>query len=60
MQLRYMALIFILLATPWIWNAAKFASCDFESNWKCEAIHAIGIFIPPAAYITVWFGDDED
>lgn len=58
MQLRYMFLIFILLAMPWIWNGVKFVSCDFESDYKCEIIHGAGVFIPPAAYITVWFDDD--
>ncbi len=52
-------IIFVLLVTPWIWNVIKFVSCDFESDFKCEAIHAIGVFVPPAAFVTVWFADDE-
>ena len=60
MQLRYMLLIAVIFALHWIWNAAKFASCDFESSYKCEVIHGIGIFVPPASYVTVWFADDND
>lgn len=57
--------VFIIAAiaffvTPWIWNAAKFTGCDFESNYKCEVIHGIGVFIPPASFITVWFDDDSE
>ena len=51
-------IIFIAAVTPYIWNAAKFASCDFEANYKCEAIHGIGVVVPPAAIVTVWFDDD--
>jgi len=60
MKLSTMVIIFALLVTPWIWNGFKFANCDFESNYKCEVIHGAGVFIPPAAYITVWFDDDGD
>jgi len=44
---------------PWAWNAKKLASCDFESNYKCEAIHGVGLVFPPASIVTVWFDDDE-
>ena len=60
MQLRYLILIFALIATPYVWNGFKFANCDFESSFKCEIIHGVGVFIPPAAYITVWFDDDNN
>lgn len=59
MKLRYMVLILILLMTPWVWNAVKFSNCDFESDYKCEVIHGIGVGVPPAAYVTVWFDTDE-
>jgi len=52
-------IILLILFTPYIWNAVKFVSCDFKSNYRCEVIHGIGIFMPPASYITVWFADDE-
>ena len=50
--------IYGIIVTPWIWNAAKLASCDFKSDYKCEVVHIIGVVIPPAAYVTVWFDDD--
>ncbi len=59
MQLRYIILITAIIVMPWVWNGVKFVNCDFESDWKCEAIHGAGIFIPPASYITVWFDDDS-
>jgi hypothetical protein len=59
MQLRYLLLIFVLLVTPYIWNFVKFTNCDFKSDFKCEVIHGVGVFIPPSAYITVWFDDDS-
>jgi len=58
MKLPTLLIITIILLAPWVWNGVKFASCDFESNYKCEVIHGAGVFIPPAAYITVWFDDD--
>ena len=53
-------ILIIVLMAPWVVNAYKFANCDFTSDYKCEAIHAVGIFIPPAAWVTVWFGTDEN
>ena len=53
-------LVLIFLAAPWVVNAYKFAHCDFEAAYKCEVIHGIGIFIAPAAWVTVWFGTDEN
>lgn len=47
-----------LLITPYVWNFVKLTDCDFEPDYRCEVIHAIGI-IPPLAYIVVWFGTDE-
>lgn len=60
MKLSTMLIILALVVTPWIWNAVKFADCDFESDYKCEALHGIGVVVPPASYITVWFDDDAD
>lgn len=50
--------IFCLLCSPWVINAWKLSDCDFEGNLKCEFIHGVGLVIPPASYITVWFDDD--
>ena len=51
-------LIIILCGGLWIWNLVKFVSCDFESGYRCEVIHGIGVAVPPASLVTVWFGDD--
>ena len=58
LKVYHLALIAILIFTIWLWNAAKLANCDFESNYKCEVIHAVGVVIPPAALVTVWFASD--
>lgn len=47
--------LWILGVICWIVNLVKFIGCDFDSPWKEELIHAVGIFIPPASVITVWF-----
>lgn len=60
MKLSTLLIFAVIVFTPYVWNAAKFASCDFESNYKCEVIHGIGVFVPPAAWVTVWFGDDGE
>lgn len=49
----------LLVASPYIYNGYKLAGCDFESSYKCEVIHGIGVVIPPAAFVTAWFDDDR-
>jgi len=50
--------IFVIVVGSWIWNAVKLISCDFESNYKCEIVHGVGVLVPPLAIVTVWFGND--
>ncbi len=59
--LMVVAMISILVAAflPYVWNGVKLANCDFESPYKCEAIHGIGVVVPPSSIITVWFEDDS-
>lgn len=52
-------LVFVLFIPAYLWNVMKFASCDFESNYKCEVIHGAGTFVPPLSLVTVWFSDDS-
>lgn len=59
MSLKTALIILVLIFGPWCVNAYKFANCDFSSNYKCEAIHGIGIFVFPTSFITVWFDSDE-
>lgn len=39
MKLRYLLLLFAILAAPWVINFSKFLGCDFESDYRCEVIH---------------------
>jgi hypothetical protein len=59
MKLSVLLIVAALAITPWIWNGVKFLSCDFESDYKCEAVHGAGVLIPPVSFITVWFDDDS-
>jgi hypothetical protein len=59
--LAELILVFVIVIGfgSWIWNAVKLASCDFESDYKCEGIHGVGLVIPPISVVTVWFADDD-
>lgn len=59
MKLSIILIITALAITPYMWNGYKLANCDFESDYKCEVIHGIGVVIPPSAFITVWFDADN-
>ena len=49
--------ICLVIGVSWVTNIVKLTDCDFESNYKCEVIHGLGI-IPLVAPITVWFDTD--
>ena len=51
------ALVVFMLGA-WLVNFYKLANCDFESNYRCEIIHGVGI-IPPLQAVTVWFDSDS-
>jgi hypothetical protein len=59
MKFSTLIIIAVFAFTPYVWNGYKLAGCDFESNYKCEVIHGIGVVIPPAAFVTAWFDDDR-
>ena len=59
LPLAVLSVIGCLLVTPYVWNAVKLSNCDFESDFKCEVIHGVGLVAPPASYVTVWFDDDK-
>ena len=63
MKVWQLAIIIIffttIVLTPWVINAKKLFYCDFEYNYRCEAIHGAGLLIPPISFITVWFDDDS-
>ena len=60
MKLAVTAIILMVVSAPWFYNAYKFSQCDFKSNYRCEALHAIGVLVPPASYVTVWFEHDNE
>lgn len=47
--------IWIIPFMFWVINLIQFINCDFVDPYKEEIIHGIGIIIPYAAIITVWF-----
>lgn len=49
--------LFLILPAFWITNIVRLCKCDFASPYKGEIIHAVGVIIPPAAVVTVWFND---
>lgn len=52
------AVFVLVFLVAWPVNLYKLTQCDFESNYKCEVIHGLGI-IPVMSPITVWFETDE-
>jgi len=59
-ELMIVVVVVIFLGVvPWVWNGVKFLSCDFKSDYRCEVIHGVGVFIPPASMTTVWFDGDS-
>lgn len=52
--------VILFCICAWPYNLYKLTQCDFENDLKCEILHSIGVVMPPAALITVWFETDED
>ena len=58
--IELMTLTFItVLLISWPVNLWKFTNCDFESPFKCEISHALGL-IPVFSPFVVWVGDDNE
>jgi hypothetical protein len=49
------AVIVVLMLVAYVVNFVKFIENDFEAPYKSEIVNGIGVFMPPAAVITVWF-----
>lgn len=43
---------------PWFINGYQLSKCDFKEDYRCEVIHAVGLF-PPLHLITIWFDTDK-
>lgn len=48
-------IIWLIFALCWLTNAVKLVNCDFDAPYKEEIIHTIGLVVPPASIVTVWF-----
>ena len=60
MKLAVTAMILILLLLPWAYSGYKLYQCSINDNYKCEVVHAIGVVMPLASYVTVWFEHDNE
>ena len=60
MKTGFILIAAVVLLFPYFSNAYTFSQCDFKEPYKCEAMHGLGVVIPPASYITFWFGGDTE
>lgn len=51
----WVILFYIYWAVAWVVNLIKFIGCDFDSPWKDEIIHGVGVFFALPSLVTVWF-----
>ena len=42
-------LVIILAMAGWVKNIVKLTQCDFESSYKAEVLHTVGVFTPLGA-----------
>jgi hypothetical protein len=45
--------IILIIGTGWVKNIIKLSECDFESPYKAEVVHVVGL-IPPVGMVTGW------
>jgi len=58
--LGFSVIVFVIFSVlSWPINLYRLTGCDFESDYKCEIMHGVGVVIPPSSFITVWFDTDE-
>ena len=58
MKLWHLGVIVSLVLIAWGVNIVRFINCDFESPYKCEIVHGIGL-VPPIAPFVVWTDTDD-
>ncbi len=51
-------LVVVFIAVGWVKNLIKLTDCDFQSPYKCEVVHTIGI-VPVVGMITGWITIEE-
>ena len=59
MKMPVIIFLWLAWACTWLTNVYEVTQCDFDAPYKCEVIHTVGIVIPPASIITVWFDTDS-
>jgi len=57
-KLLLIGAIITLSVICWTVNLLRLSSCDFQSPYRCEIMHGIGVVVVPMSVITVWFDDD--
>jgi hypothetical protein len=55
----FATLVVLFLIVAWFVNVSQLLGCDFKAPYKCEVIHTIGVFVPPAQAVTVFFTEDK-
>lgn len=45
----------LVTAICWLVNLVQLFRCDFSTPYKEEVIHGVGVIIPWASLITVWY-----
>jgi len=58
--LFFVIFLYLFFIFSWCYNLYEFTQCDFESDYKCEAVHGLGVFVPQTSVVTVFFDTDED
>lgn len=60
---KYLAIwgmMIVLTVACWLGNTTKFVACDFESPLNCEIVHGVGLIMPPASIITIFYDTDKE
>ncbi len=56
----YLLVILLAVAVPvaYVVNAVKLVNCDFQTPYRCEAVHAVGL-VPLVSLITAFEPSDK-
>lgn len=58
LRIQVIPIVFVLASViSYIVNWVQFTSCDFKSDYRCEAIHFVGL-VPPVSIVTMWYAVD--
>ena len=54
------SVVIITIVVCWLGNTVKFVECDYDLPLNCEIIHGVGLIMPPASVVTVFYGSDKE